>query len=426
MIEYDEGIQKFIGNFPPQTFGDGICHMIGGFGNVGIVETSEGLIIFDLATRQFGKRIFNALRAITDKPIKFIIYSHGHFDHCYGFSPFIKEIEEKEWQMPQIIAHENLLNRFEKYRILDNYHNWINSQQFASIGGKKGRATSAQKTLNPTILMKGNEDFSFDFGGYQFQLYHNMGETDDAIWMYFPEKEVIFAGDLMISSFPNVGNPYKVQRYPKHWAIAMEKMIEKDAKFLVPGHGGLIKGRNEIKDILSITAEVMHFVHDEVVKRLNEGKWFEEIYHEMLEIYPIRFKNHWILKPVYGCYEFAIHATYRLYHGWYDTGNPTDLFPAKTRDIAKEFLRLNSVKNYLDHAKNLNLEGRYQLSLHIIDVVINGLQDTTSDNLLKAYELKYDVLKKLAKKQTSFIAFNILNNGATSIKEALNDIKARL
>jgi alkyl sulfatase BDS1-like metallo-beta-lactamase superfamily hydrolase len=426
MTEFDEGINKYIGNFPPQTFGDGICHMIGAFGNVGVVETIDGLIIFDIAARQFRNRIFTALRNITDKPIKYIIFSHGHFDHCYGFSPFIDEIREKGWEMPQIIAHENLLHRFEKYKILDDYHNWINSQQFASITGKKGRSTSAQKTLDPTIIMKCNDEYSFEFGGYQFHLHHDMGETDDSIWMYFPEKEVIFAGDLMMSSFPNVGNPYKVQRYPKHWAIAMEKMMEKDAKYLVPGHGALIKGHNNVKEALSITAEVMHFVHDEVVKRLNQGKWFEEIYHEMLEIYPERFKNHWRLKPVYGCYEFAIHAVYRLYHGWYNTGNPTDLFPSKSVDLAKILLELNDVDKYLEQSKLLIQEGKLQLSLHIIDVVIKGLQDIPSEKLLAAYQLKYEVLRKLAKQQTSFIAFNILNNGANALKETINGLKLNL
>ena len=170
----------------------------------------------------------------------------------------------------------------------------------------------------------------------------------------------------------------------------------------------------------------MHFVHDEVVKRLNQGKWFEEIYHEMLEIYPERFKNHWRLKPVYGCYEFAIHAVYRLYHGWYNTGNPTDLFPSKSVDLAKILLELNDVDKYLEQSKLLIQEGKLQLSLHIIDVVIKGLQDIPSEKLLAAYQLKYEVLRKLAKQQTSFIAFNILNNGANALKETINGLKLNL
>jgi alkyl sulfatase BDS1-like metallo-beta-lactamase superfamily hydrolase len=423
MVELQEGINKFIGNFPPVSFADGTCHMIGSFGNVGVVETDDGLVIFDIATRQFGKRVFKSLRDITDKPVKYIIYSHGHFDHCFGFSLILQEIEEQNWDMPQIIAHENLLNRFQKYKMLDDYHNWINSMQFASVGGKQRRATTAQKTLDPTIVLKGDEEYSFKLGQYTFELYHDIGETDDSLWMFLPEKKVLFAGDLMISGYPNVGNPYKVQRYPKHWAQAMERMLKKEAEYLLPGHGVLIRGKENIKDVLSITAEAMHFVHDEVVKRMNEGKWFEQIYHEMLEIYPDRFKNHRILQPVYGCYQFAIHATYRLYHGWYNSGNPTDLFPSKSEEIAKELLKLNDGKMYFEHAKKLFDEGKLQLALHILDVVLNGANQKSSDIVNKALSLKYEILKKKAKVETSFIASNIIMNGANQIKEKLKGFK---
>ncbi|GAF71796.1 unnamed protein product, partial [marine sediment metagenome] len=272
------------------------------------------------------------IRKFSDKPIKYIVYSHGHFDHCFGYEPIIEEIKKQGWEMPQIIGHENLLERFEKYRALDGYHKWINSMQFSSTSKKAGKSVTAHQTLDPTIILRGNENYKFTLGGISFEIYHDKGETDDSLWMYVPEKKTIFAGDLYLSCFPNVGNPYKVQRYPKHWARAMERMLEKNADYLVPGHGKLIEGKDNVKECLSITAEAMHYVHDEVVKRMNQGKWFEEIYHEMLEIFPDKFKNSKYLKPIYGCYRFAIHATHRLYHGWYNTGNPTDLFPARSKD----------------------------------------------------------------------------------------------
>ena len=49
-----------------------------------------------------------------------------------------------------------------------------------------------------------------------------------------------------------------------------------------------------------------------------------------------------------------------------------------------------------------------------------------SEKLLAAYELKYEVLRKLAKQQTSFITFNILNNGANALKETINELKSTL
>ena len=221
----------------------------------------------------------------------------------------------------------------------------------------------------------------------------------------------------MVSSYPNVGNPYKVQRYPKDWAIAMERMMKKEAEYLIPGHGQLIKGKEKVKDVLSITAEAMHFVHDEVVKRMNKGKWFEQIYHEMLEIYPDKFKNHHHLREMYGCYRFAIHATYRLYHGWYNSGNPTDLFPSKSSNIAGEFLKINSKDKYLEHAKNLYNERKLQLALHILDVILKGSEKKHDPTFLEALELKYKILKEKSKEESSFIAANIINNAALHIKD---------
>jgi len=409
------------GLYPPKSFANGKFHKISAFSNMGVVETSKGLVLFDISSRLNGPRIFNSLRKITDKPIKFIIFSHGHFDHCFGYAPMIEEIKENGWEMPQVIAHENCMKRFEKYRMLDKYLHWLHDQQFGSVLGKDKQYNSAHEILNPTILIRGNENYTFKLGEYTFELYHDKGETDDHIWMFVPEQKVLFTGDFIISCFPNVGNPYKVQRYPKDWALALEKMREKDPEYLIPGQGPLIEGKEKIKEILTITAEVLHFVHDEVVKRLNEGKWFEQIYHEMLEIFPEKF-NHEILAQVYGCYRFAIYAVYRLYHGWYNTGNPTDLFPAKNSEIANEFLKICNEKEYFMRAKNLFEEGKLQLALHVLDVIINATNRLNIEILRKAYELKIKILQQKEEKESSFIASNIFLNEINRLKLRVSNL----
>jgi len=416
-------IKFFIGLFPPQSVQNGTVHLIPSFGNIGLIETDDGLVLFDIALRQFAPRNYKAIRNISQKPIQYIIFSHGHFDHCFGFEPFISEIEEKGWDMPEIIAHENVLKRFKKYQMLDDYHRWLNAQQFASVMGNQEEVVEPHKYLEPTLLLDGKEPYVFNLGGIEFEVNHDIGETDDSSWLWVPEKELICSGDLMISSYPNVGNPYKVQRYPKGWAIAMENMMEKDAKYLIPGHGKMIKGRDNVRDVLEITAEAMHFVHDEVVKRLNEGKWFEQIFHEMLEIYPDKFKNHDYLRPLYGSYRFAIHAVYRLYHGWYDTGNPTDLYPSKSGEIAQEFLKINKAEKYLKHAQILYEENKYQLALHILDIVIIGEEFVNKLLVSKALELKSKILKEKANRAPSFIVRNILNNGAKKLRSKIKSRK---
>ncbi|HHE64440.1 MAG TPA: MBL fold metallo-hydrolase, partial [Bacteroidetes bacterium] len=256
-----------------KKFCDDKCYFIPGMANSTVFETNKGLVIFDLPTKQNAMKTFQAIRKFTTKPVKYLIYSHGHFDHAYGSEPFIKEIKEKKWEIPEIIAHENCIRRFKKYKLLDKYHEWINRQQFASvIRDTTNQTIDPNKALYPTIILRGNEsNYFFTLDGLEFELYHDKGETDDSIWLWVPEKEIICSGDLILSSFPNIGNPYKVQRYPKDWAIALDKMLEKGAKYLAPGHGQLIEGKENVEDALSITAEALHFVHDEIVNRLNEG-----------------------------------------------------------------------------------------------------------------------------------------------------------
>lgn len=418
-------MNDFFGWFPSTTFENNTCIFASNFANTCVFVTRDGLVIFDVPLRQFGQKTFDEVRKITDKPVKYIIFSHGHFDHAFGYEPFLEEIKQKDWDMPEVIAHENCLRRFEKYEILDTYHDWINKQQFSSVTKEdRDHVVSAHETLIPTIVLVGNHaSYSFKLGEVNFKIYHDIGETDDSLWLWVPENKTICTGDLMISSFPNVGNPFKVQRYPNDWALAMEKMREKNADYLAPGHGRLIIGKENVRDALTITAEAMHFVHNEVVKRLNEGKWFEQIYHEMLAIYPEKFKKHKILRESYGSYRFAIHAVYRLYHGWYDSGNPTDLFPAKTGDVARELLKISNDSKYLEHAKILYSEGKLQLALHILDVIIKGTDDQNIEILTEVLELKQKILKQKAKEEQTFIASNILENGASQIEKKLEKLR---
>jgi alkyl sulfatase BDS1-like metallo-beta-lactamase superfamily hydrolase len=427
MSKIEVGMENFFGRgkFERRPFADNTCYFIGAFGNVGVVKTNEGLVLFDLALRLFGPQVFKEVRKFSDKPIKYIIFSHGHFDHCLGFAPFIEEINKKGWEIPQVIAHENLLRRFEKYRMLDKHQMWTYRQQFASVGVNLSNFEGVHDALEPTIIIHGNESYKFKLGKYTFEIYHDKDETDDSIWMYLPEIKVLFSGDLAAPAFPQVGSPFRVQRYAKDWALAMEKMMQKDVKYLVPGHGPLFEEKENIRELLSIIREAMHFVHDEVVKRLNQGKWFEEIYHEMIEIFPDKFKNHRYLRPLYGDYRFAIHDVYKLYHGWYDTGNPTDLFPAKSDEIAQEFLKIADKSKYLNRARELVEEGKLQLALHVLDIVIKGA-DKVSENLIDSLKLKVKILKHKAREEISFIASNIINTNINQIKVKIKELRKQL
>src|SRR5262249_45523589 len=49
-----------------------------------IVATSDGVIVTDPINSKAAKNMMDEIRKVTDKPVKFVIYSHNHWDHIAG------------------------------------------------------------------------------------------------------------------------------------------------------------------------------------------------------------------------------------------------------------------------------------------------------------------------------------------------------
>ncbi len=62
-------------------------HVAVGFAiaNTIIVDAPEGLIIIDTTeSMEAARAVYQAIREMTDRPIKAIVYTHSHGDHCWG------------------------------------------------------------------------------------------------------------------------------------------------------------------------------------------------------------------------------------------------------------------------------------------------------------------------------------------------------
>jgi len=387
-------------------------YCITAFGNVGFVVTKEGVVVVDTATRVMGETIQEDIREVTDAPIHSVIYTHGHFDHAFGVSALLKDAEERGYPKPRIISHENVVRRFNRYGELQSQQEFINRIQFDIPADMR---VVPRKYHYPDVTY--HDRFSFRLGDVTFELRFGMGETDDATWVWIPERRVVFAGDFVIWSCPNIGNPFKVQRYETEWAEALEQIASLHPNVLVPGHGPPIQGER-IQQVCLGTAQALRYLHEEVVKRLNQGAWIEQILEEVK--LPEDLAKEPYLAPIYGCPTFIIHGIYRRYAGWYD-GNPSHLFPSRTRDIVKEVVALaGGPEALLNRAEALKEAGETQLALHLVDFVLDN-PETAS--LKEAHGLKADLLQAKADAEPSFIARNIFATSARRERQAAGEGK---
>ena len=301
-----------------------------GFANVSAFATGDGLVLVDTGSPFTARTVHSEIRRWSADRMHTAVYSHGHIDHVFGVPVFEAEAAEKGWAPPTVVAHEALPARFDRYVLTAGYNAVINQRQFQAPG-----LEWPTDYRYPDQTYAGQREM--EVGDEVFHLHHAKGETDDHTWTWVPARKVLCCGDLFIWASPNAGNPQKVQRYPREWALACRAMAAVGAETLLPGHGLPIIGADRITRALTETAELLEHLHDETVSMMNAGARLDEIVHSVSA--PPHLLDRPYLRPIYDEPEFVVRNVWRLYGGWYD-GDPSHLKPAPAHDLAAELAAL--------------------------------------------------------------------------------------
>ena len=87
-----------------------------------------------------------------------------------------------------------------------------------------------------------------------FEIHHTPGHSPGSISIYWPEKKALIAGDVIFQAgvgrtdFPGGdGNLLKQ---------SIEKLSKLDVEYLLPGHGDIVQGKDNIKRNFDYVAEV--------------------------------------------------------------------------------------------------------------------------------------------------------------------------
>jgi cyclase len=219
----------------------------GSGGNIAASVGEDGIVIVDDQFAPLVEKIQQALKGITDKPLRFIINTHYHGDHTGGNEPFSNSGST-------VIAQDNVRKRLE-------------SGGTAGNGGSvKMDYAAAPKAALPIITF--SNDVTVHLNGEDIRALHfPSGHTDGDSIIFFPKNNVVHMGDDFVRyGFPfiDVASGGSVQGM----IDAMEKamaLLPADVK-VIPGHGAL-SNLDDVRAFVKMLKETSAVVQKAINRR---------------------------------------------------------------------------------------------------------------------------------------------------------------
>jgi cyclase len=227
----------------------------GAGGNIAASVGEDGIVLVDDEFAPLAPKIAAALKSlgITDKPVRYVINTHYHFDHTGGNAPFAGEGST-------VIAHDNVRSRL-------------------ISGGIAGNGGSIKRTNNPVEkgalpVITFDHDVSVHLNGEDIRALHfPAGHTDGDAIIFFPKANVVHMGDDYVRyGFPfiDVDAGGSVAGMVKA-CEAVIATLPADVK-IIPGHGQVssVEELREYVRMLKDTSAV-------VAKALKAGTSLEQM-----------------------------------------------------------------------------------------------------------------------------------------------------
>lgn len=160
--------------------------------NTHFVVTGKGVLLFDTGSSEsIGVEIKEAIKTVTNQPVRWVINSHSHADHWLGNAAFNETAVE-------IIASNKAYITMKKYGEEDvEFYSQVTKGTIGST-----------KLVFPTVLLTQGQ--TRKFGGIDVEfIFSNDGHSPGDILMWLPKQKIIFGGDVLSSDWMPIITDYK-------------------------------------------------------------------------------------------------------------------------------------------------------------------------------------------------------------------------
>ena len=243
---------------------DGVYHAVGTgslvvMSNATIIEGDRDVLVVDSHVSPGGAwALREELKAITPKPIRWVVNSHYHFDHSHGNQIYGPEVEiiGHEFARQQILAGKSQDSPAREFFVggvpaaikgleqrlaaatdakeRDTIQTQLDIQRNHLEGTNAVRPTPPTMTLTQTMtLHRGAREIRVMFLG--------RGHTAGDVVVYLPRERIVATGDLLVE-----GTSYMGDAFFTEWIQTIEALKQLDFDTVLPGHGRAFTGKAKL------------------------------------------------------------------------------------------------------------------------------------------------------------------------------------
>jgi glyoxylase-like metal-dependent hydrolase (beta-lactamase superfamily II) len=224
--------------------------------NAAAIVTDDGVIVVDtLGSPSLAQRFLDALREVTDQPVKTVIVTHYHADHIYGLQVF-------EDLGAEIIAPGG----FQDYLDAPTAAERLEERRF-SLSPWVNEET---RLVRPDRVVV--EQTEISLGGVTADIrYLGSAHSDGDLAVLVRPDQVLISGDIIFEGRV----PFTGSADTAHWLEVLETLDQAGVKALIPGHGPAAR---EPAAAVTNTLEYLRYTRERMAEAVNEMVPFAEAY----------------------------------------------------------------------------------------------------------------------------------------------------
>lgn len=242
----------------------GNVHVVyGAGGNIGLSVGEDGVYMVDDQFAPLTERLKEAIAAISDKPIRYVINTHFHYDHTGGN-------EKLGGTGSVIVAHDNVRQRLGAGSFIKAFNHTEPPQSGPAL---------------PVVTF--SEEMSLHLNGEDIRIIHiPNAHTDGDSIVHFRTSNVIHMGDVFFNGrFPFIDTPNGGTIDGVIKAVARMLEVADENTKVIPGHG-------KVTDRAGLKA-----YHDMLVEaraRVSELRDSDELLEDIIAANPLADMAGWV------------------------------------------------------------------------------------------------------------------------------------